>query len=75
MSEEHKIVEARITERPKSLFDPMPKVIVTYENGEQEELFQFYPDEIDFKAEEFIGLTKREALRLRQKKGIDYLRS
>ena len=68
------IVEARITQRPKSLFDPMPKVIVTYENGEQEELFDFYPDEIDFEEQEFIGLTRKEALRLRQKKDIDYLR-
>jgi len=75
MSEEHKIIKAKITERPKSLFDPMPKVIVTYENGEQEELFEFYPDEIDFEEEEFIGLTKREALRLRQEKDIDYLQS
>jgi len=68
------IVEARITQRPKNLFDPMPKVIGTYENGEQEELFEFFPDEIDFEDQEFIGLTRKEALRLRQKKDIYYLR-
>ncbi|MCF8001834.1 MAG: hypothetical protein K9K76_08280 [Halanaerobiales bacterium] len=70
-----KIVKAEITKRPESLFDPMPKVIVTFETGEKEELFEFYPDEIDFKENEFIGLTKNEALKLRQKKDKEFLQS
>ena len=63
--------------RPMSqgMSDDMPKVTVTYENGEVEELFEFYPDEISFSEREFIGLTRSEALALRYKKDVSYLRS
>ena len=57
-----KIKSARITPMPKSFFDPMPKVIVTYEDGSEETLFEYYPDEISFSASEFIGLTREEAM-------------
>ena len=43
-----KVVSSRITEQPKSFFDPMPKVYVTMENGVEEFLFEYYPDEISF---------------------------
>ena len=70
------ITKARITEQPKSLFDPIPQVWVTYENEEEEEmLFDYYPDEISFTADEFIGLTRDQALRLRTNKDVAYLRS
>lgn len=70
-----KITKAIITEQPKTLFDPMPQVWVTYEDDEEEMLFDYYPDEISFCAEEFIGLTREQALKLRQQKDIEYLRS
>lgn len=72
-----KITKARITEQPKTLFDPMPQVWVKYEDEEDEEemLFDYYPDEISFCSEEFIGLTREQALKLRQQKDIEYLRS
>ena len=70
-----KIQNAKITEMPKSLFDSMPKVIVTYENGNTEELFTFYPDEISFNEREFIGLTHEEAIELKRNKDFKYLRS
>ena len=60
---------------PHGMFDPMPKVTVTYEDGTVEELFEFYPDEISFKSSEFAGLTRQEALDLRHKKDKRYLQS
>jgi hypothetical protein len=70
-----KIIKSRITEQPKTLFDPMPEVWVTYEDGEEEKLFSYYPDEISFEESEFIGLTRDEALKLYHKKDVAYLRS
>jgi len=70
-----KIIKARITEMPKSLFDPMPEVHVTTEDGKEQMLFSFYPDEISFSASEFVGLTLDEARALKGKKDRAYLRS
>ena len=70
-----KITKAIITEQPKTLFDPMPQVWVTYEDDEEEMLFDYYPDGISFCSEEFIGLTREQALKLRQQKDIEYLRA
>jgi hypothetical protein len=69
------IVKARITEQPKSMFDPIPEVWVTYEDGEEEKLFSYYPDEISFDTSEFVGLTREQAIKLRVKKDIEYLRA
>lgn len=60
---------------PEGMFDPMPEVKVTYENGETETLFSFYPDEINFGPNEFLDLTRDEALRLRHRRDVAYLRS
>lgn len=68
------ITKARITEQPKSLFDPMPQVWVTYEDGEEEMLFDYYPDEISFTPGEFVGLTRDQAISLRHRKDVEYLR-
>jgi hypothetical protein len=70
-----KIISARITEMPKSLFDAMPQVYVTLENSIEEFLFEFYPDEISFTPQEFIGLTTSEAKTLKYNKDIAYLKS
>lgn len=70
-----KIVKAKITEMPKSLFDPMPKVIATFDDGSEKELFSYYPDELSFHESEFEGLTEREAVHLKYKKDVAYLRS
>lgn len=59
---------------PKSLFDPMPKVFVTLEDGEEQYLFDYYPDEISFTAGEFVGLTIKETRHLKFMKDRDYLR-
>ncbi len=71
-----KITACRITELPKKLFDPMPKVMITLEGETKEkELFEYFPDELSFTAEEFIGLTEQEANQLKFKKDQEYLRS
>jgi hypothetical protein len=70
-----KIKSARITAYPKSLFDPMPQVFITLENNKEEFLFEFYPDEISFNQEEFVGLTVEEAKSLKFKKDKAYLQS
>lgn len=70
-----KIVSARITAMPKSLFDPMPQVHVTMEDGKEQFLFEYYPDEISFSPKEFEGLTIEEARQLKFKKDKDFLQS
>jgi hypothetical protein len=70
-----KVISARITEQPKGLFDPMPKVYVTTEDGVEQFLYMYYPDEISFTESEFIGLTLQECGALFTKKDLAYLRS
>ena len=70
-----KIKSAVITGMPKSIFDKMPEVIVTFEDDSEKSLFWFYPDEINFTTDEFIGLTEDQAHDLRRKKDLAFLRS
>jgi len=70
-----KITAARITAMPAALFDPMPAVIATFDDGTEKKLFEYYPDEISFTAGEFVGLTEEEAHARRHKKDVDFLRS
>lgn len=60
---------------PLGMFDPMPEVIATFEDGSTKTLFSFYPDEVSFLEREFIGLTEEEAHSLFQQKDTAYLRS
>jgi len=70
-----KIIKSRITEMPKSIFDVMPKVIVETEDGIEHTLFEYYPDEISFTSNEFIGLTLEEGRDLKRQKDLKYLQS
>ena len=74
-----KITEATITPMPRpmpqGMCDPMPEVIATFEDGSRKALFSFFPDEVSFRASEFIGLTEEEAHSLYQQRDISYLRS
>jgi len=70
-----KIVSAKITAMPKQMFDPMPKVIATFDDGSEKELFTYYPDEISFTEQEFIGLSESEARQLKFEKDTAFLRS
>ncbi len=75
MQDAVKITAARITSLPKTLLDPLPEVWVTIAGGQEEKLFDYYPDEITFTPEEFIGLTVAEARRVKFDKDRKYLRS
>lgn len=70
-----KITNARITDMPKSMFDPMPIVYVTTEDGVEHRLFDYYPDELSFTPAEFVGLTLEEASRRKFTKDVAFLRS
>ena len=74
-----KIISAIITPMPRSMpegmFDPMPEVIATFEDGSTKSLFSFYPDEVSFRASEFVGLTEEDAHSLYQRRDTAYLRS
>ena len=70
-----KITACTIGPYPKDMFDPMPKVVVTFGDGSKKELFSFYPDELSFSDVEFIGLTESQAYELRHRKDVTYLRS
>jgi hypothetical protein len=72
---EPKITKAEITAMPKSFADPMPKINVTLDDSSAETLFEFYPDELSFTADEFIGLTVAEGRRLKFTKDKAYLQS
>ena len=60
---------------PKSMFDSMPTVTATFEDGSTKVLFSYYPDEISFNTSEFTGLTEQEAHQLKTKKDVAYLQS
>ena len=74
-----KITSAIITPMPRpmpeGMFDAMPEVIATFEDGTTRPLFSFYPDEITFQASEFAGLTEEEANALRHRKDAAFLKS
>ena len=74
-----KIISTTITPMPRpmpqGMFDPMPEVVATFEDGSTKTLFAFYPDEISFRASEFIGLTEQEAMALRHRKDVAFLQS
>ena len=70
-----KIICAEITPMPKSLFDNMPKVIVTLEDGSKHDLFEYYPDELSFTSKEFVGLTLEKGRDLKRQKDLKYLQS
>ena len=70
-----KVLSSRINEQPKSFFDPMPQVFVTMENVIEEFLFDYYPDEISFTPNEFVGLTLDECRHLKFKKDKKFLTS
>ena len=71
----NKIVGVRFTEMPKSIFDPMPQVFGILEDGAEILLFSYYPDEISFSEQEFIGLSVSEARYLKFKKDKLFLQS
>lgn len=60
---------------PEGIWDKMPAVNVTFSDGTEKSLFEFYPDEISFSEAEFIGLTVAEARNLKTQKDFIYIQS
>lgn len=60
---------------PLGMGDQMPSVQATLSDGQVKTLFSYYPDELTFTREEFIGKTEEEAHQLFQQKDRDFLRS
>lgn len=60
---------------PEGMWDKMPAVNVTFSDGTEKSLFEFYPDEISFSESEFIGLTIAEARNLKTQKDLIFIQS
>ena len=69
------IVSAKIGPMPTSIFGPMPSVTVTYDDDSTEQLFTFYPDEINFTESEFVGKTRNGAMALRHRRDVAFLQA
>ena len=70
-----KIVSADVGKMPVKMTDPMPEVSAVLEDGSKTVLFKYYPDELTFLPEEFIGLTVEEGKELKRAKDVAYLRT
>ena len=70
-----KIIKSARIEQPKSIFDDGAKIYGTYEDGTEEYIVNFYPNEISIYESEVIGKTKDEVIELKCKKDADYLRN
>lgn len=60
-----------------SIVDPTVNVVEVWLNDEPDwqVLFTYYPNELHFYENEFIGLTVEDALKLRLERDLEYLRS
>jgi hypothetical protein len=70
-----KIVSAKISPMPISIMDPLPQVTITLANGTETFLFEYFPDEISFTPEDFVGKTVDEAWELKRQRDIAYFQS
>ena len=70
------ITAARIiTEVMPWPLDDLPHVIVKVGTDEEHVLFWYYPDELHFTADEFVGLTLAQARHLHHRRDVEYLQS
>ncbi|MDQ6857494.1 MAG: hypothetical protein M3Z65_00690 [Chloroflexota bacterium] len=62
--------------KPAGFADPMPSIVVTFDDGQQKELMHsFYPDEWMVNEGDLLGMTEDEARAALRQKDIEYLRS
>lgn len=61
----------------KSIVDPTVNVVEIWldDDPDWQVLFTYYPNEIKFTDDEFIGLTVEDALNLHWERELEYLRS
>jgi hypothetical protein len=73
--EKEKVIARAVITKPTDMFT-CPEVFVVFEGEAQKHrLFEYFPDEISFSPEEFVGLTKRQAHELKARKDLAYLKS
>lgn len=65
----------RIVDVKSEVFYGEVQLTAVYEDGKEEFLFGYFPDEYTFSKEELIGKTQLEAYELKAKKDLAYLRS
>jgi hypothetical protein len=70
-----RIMNARITDLPRQLGDPLPEVWITLSDRTEKLLFKYYSDEISFTEQELVGLTEEEARLLKFARDRAYLQS
>ena len=76
-----KIIQARIEAGSKDAKDigdfhwGRTKVVATMEDGREEIAFSYYPDELSFTPEQFVGKTLDEARQMHHRADVAYLRS
>ncbi len=76
-----KIIQARIEAGSKDFKDigdfhwGRTKVVATMEDGREEIAFSYYPDELSFTPEQFVGKTLDEARQMHHRADVAYLRS
>ena len=58
----------------RGTFGPV-HVIANFDNGEEEEIFNYFSDELHFTKAELIGKTKEEVINLHFQKDQAYLKS
>lgn len=70
------ICSARIVSENRGSIVALPNVYVRFApDGEEHRLFDYYPDELHFAADEFIGLTPEQAHELKFQRDKAYLQS
>ena len=69
------ITSCDVGKMPKSWFDAMPEITVVLSNGASASLGTYYPDEIKFVADTFIGKTLDAAKEIIRKRDVAYLQS
>jgi hypothetical protein len=69
-----RIESVTISTIPREPWDPLPVVTATFSDGVVKQLFSYFPDEISFLPDEFIGMTEDEARELKAKKDSVYLK-
>lgn len=74
MTQEQKAVRSYIKREGKGWLQNT-SVWLVYADGSEEKAFDYYPDEISFYENEFVGKTKSEAIAIKVQKDVDYLRS
>jgi len=69
------IISASISAEPKKAGTPqLSSVFVTYSKTDSEVILSFEPDKFSLKEEDFIGLTRQEALMMFHHRYLDYLK-